>query len=349
MLKYLAFLLLTSFFLFGKETCNPHPKSQFNYSSYLSFNYWYAKEDGLNLAESAIAAPGGQTYLATDSEGLQSEFGYHPGFQIGMGLSNETWGLLAQYTWVRTNNTTDKSAPPQTSPLGTTTWSIDDWFLQTTLQGKSLTGPNIHSEWSLGIDMIELLATNKFCTSNLIEFVNYLGLCTAWIRQNMNVYLTQDPSSVGLGTLPSQPIESSNHSHAWGLGPEFGLDVCYHLPKALRIEGSSDIILCCTYFSNVQHHEEAASTLNVSSTGNTLKTGTYFSLQPILKIALGLGWTSPCFYTRYRVDLAAGYDFYIFWSQNAIRGLLDQAWSGNNAAIGNLYLHGLTATASFCF
>jgi len=345
--KYILFLLSLPLLVHGSEICCN--MDDFEYFANASYTYWYVQEDGLNIAESAIAAPGGQTYLATNAEVLKQSFSYCPGFQVELGFTKDNWGLSTQYTWVRANNSTNKAAPTQDSILGTSTWSIDDWFLQTTLQGQSLTGPEIHSKSRLEIDMLNLLATNRIYRCEAFDVTGSIGLCAVWIRQRMSIFLTQDPSSVGSAFLPPQPIESSNRSHAWGVGPQIGLATKYSLPQCFRIEGGIACSLLYTQFSDVFHHEDAASLLNVSSSGNTLKLGAYQSVEPILQLCLGLGWNSSTLCDCFRFDVLVGYDFTLFWNQNRMRGMLDQAWAGIDSAVGDLSLQGLTVKVSVGF
>src|SRR5437868_1694662 len=55
-----------------------------NYFFDSSFLYWYAREEGLNLAESALLLQG-NVVMAQEAISLGQSFEYQPGFKVGMG------------------------------------------------------------------------------------------------------------------------------------------------------------------------------------------------------------------------------------------------------------------------
>jgi len=327
------------------------PKEADGYSGFVnaSFIYWYAKEDGLDSAESAVLGTSGQTLLANSSTVFQQSFSYDPGFKVGGGVGGDGWNLYTEYTWLRSNHTTSKDAPANDLSIsGIGVWNVDDWFLQTTALGRSPTGTYISSNCKLGFDIIDLLAGNPIYEKKSVKVSGLVGLRTAWIRQNMNISLTQSAESVGAAFLPAQPIQSLNSSHSWGIGPKAGLGTQFILPKGFRIEGLLAASLLYTQFSSMKHTEDAVTKLAINSSGITTRMGSYSSVRPVMEMNLGIGWEIE-FCSKYSFDLSASYDFTLFWGQNVMRKMLDEYWAGTSAAAGDLYLQGLTIDVSFKF
>ncbi|MDE3046910.1 MAG: hypothetical protein KGI83_01020, partial [Verrucomicrobiota bacterium] len=83
---------------------------------------------------------------------------------------------------------------------------------------------------------------------------------------------------------------------------------------------------------------------------NQTKLGT---LRSHMDLELGFGWGMYLDCNNWYIDLAAGYGFQVFYDQNMFRRYVE---SGTGAASanslvpgGNLYVHGLTATATLDF
>jgi hypothetical protein len=76
------------------------------------------------------------------------------------------------------------------------------------------------------------------------------------------------------------------------------------------------------------------------------------TLRTHLDLEFGIAWGSYFDNNNWHVDLSAGYGFQVFFNQNMFRwfastyyGSVAQSVSPN----GNLYMHGLTASARFDF
>jgi hypothetical protein len=320
------------------------------YSIDASFTYWYAKEDGLNVAQSALLEPSASTVLSTDGEVFQQSFSYSPGFKVGLGIEmTSSWDLHAEYTYFRSTNTTSKSAPSTSVDSSLGVWQVDNWFLQTTLlRDQPLTGTYLSSSWQLGMDLGDLMISRPFSEKKGFEFSPFGGLRTVWIRQSMNVSLTQAPTSIGGSSfLPTQPLQSNTTSHSWAIGPRIGVEGRYFLPQNLRLEGLFGASLLYTKFTTLKHREDPQSTL-VSSSSIHTNMDNYNCVRPVLEAGLGLGW-GTCFSEKYHFDLAASYDFSYFWGQNMMRNMLDQFSNGSSSGDNDLYFQGLTITAYFRF
>jgi hypothetical protein len=315
--------------------------------SEVSFIYWYAKEDGLQVAENSILGEAGQSILSPNGQVFKQSFSYNPGFKVGIGIQGDEWGLLTRYTWLKARNSTSKSAPDNTSSVsGEGVWNVDDWFLQTTSFGQSPTATSISPSWHLDLDMINLLASNLLYFKKNVKVGCSIGLMTAWIWQKMNISIIQATNSVGADLLPDQPLHSLNRSHSWGIGPKLGLDMQYLLPKGFRFKGAAATSLLYTEFTSVKHKEDA---IYSSSPDIQVKSGNYSSVRPILELDCGLGWSIDVFQDKYSFDFLVSYELAFFWGQNVMRQMLDEFFVGTSASPGDLYLHGLTLEAGFKF
>jgi hypothetical protein len=74
----------------------------------------------------------------------------------------------------------------------------------------------------------------------------------------------------------------------------------------------------------------------------------YNALRPVGQLAVGVGWGMYTCGNEFYFDVALDYEFLYFWDQNVMR-----MWVSNLQAyvdhIGDLQMHGLTATFRFDF
>jgi hypothetical protein len=330
---------------------SPTPESSIDFFANASFTYWYAKEDGLNVADTATISRLGAVNLPSQSEVFKQSFGYKPGFKVGLGMeSKDSWSVGGNYTYYRSTNTTSKSSPSSIGGVSPGVWSLDNWFLQKlpTPAAPNLTATNISSKWKLGMDLGDLSVQKPFALAKTLECSPFAGLRTVWFRQTMNVSITQAAASFGSGTgiLPPQPLVSYNNSNAWGIGPRFGTEMRCKLPAGFRLGGLIGASLLYEKFTTVKHSEgQAATIVTLPSFAVSMD---YNCIRPVAEMGLGFGWGTS-FYDKYNIDLAASYDFSYYWGQNMMRQMLDESISGVATGDKDLYFQGLTITAAFKF
>jgi hypothetical protein len=327
-----------------------------------SFIYWQAKEDGLDLAKSAVLSHLGKSFYEPNGIQVKQAFPYNPGFKIGTGFTGNDWGIIAEYTWLRSHSKTHKTAPDNTSIIeGEGAFSAYDWFLQLSSLNQSPVATSIHSDLHIDLNLLNLLGTHPFYSGKHVCISGAFGLLAATIHQKINIYM---PDAITLITIPTgrlyippKDITSHNHSHAWGLGPKICLNTQYFLGKGIYLQGTWATSLLYMRYTSIKHSEDLIfefspanplldtakqSSLNISRSA-------YGSLRPVLELNLGLGWKRNFFEEKYRIDLSATYDFSFFWEQNMIRQMLDEYYTGAGSTPGNLYYQGLTVTAGFGF
>lgn len=348
MKKYFGLLaLLPSMSVFADST--PPPTKTLQFSADASFTYWQAKEDGLTVAAGSILKPTGEAVYPPDISVFKQSFDFKPGFKVGLGVAyNNEWDLQAEYTYFRGTTTTSKDAPSNTSSIaGTGTWYVEDWFLQSLpLFGQSLSGTHISSSWKLAMDLGDLTFSRAYGNDKGFGFSPFGGIRTFWIRQNMDISLTQAAGAIGASNLlPPQPLQSLNSSHVWAIGPRIGTEAKYGLPMGFRLETLFAASLLYTQFTSVKHSEGKAATFVSFPLESNMD---YNCVRPVVDLNLGFGWGMKL-YQKYLIDFAASYDFSYFWGQNMMRTLLDQLWDGSGSGDNDLYFQGLTITASFSF
>lgn len=327
-----------------QEKNNKHHDISFD----LSFLYYYAGQDGLDLANSAAVITSGASagnVISTDNSiTLVQNLTYNPGFKAGVAISCEEWILNAKYTWIRQSTFTNESAITPDPLVGSGVWILNNWFQQLSSFGQTISATNLESQWDLGMDFADITMGYPSYEKRYLSIVPFFGVRSLWISQNLDIAI-DIPSDTQIDLITS-PISSYNNSKSWAFGPRTGFDVSWLFPYGLRIEGTAGANLLFTQFTNVTHTEQLASAENSQISSQLPHIN---CLRPEFDLGLGLGWGSYLKNENYYVDLSIRYDFLFFWQQNMMKKLTDQIITGVGAAAGDLYLHGLTLQAAFYF
>lgn len=296
----------------------------------------------------------GPTMPATGKHILYQDQSFKPGFQVGLGWSGgwDGWGLYGEYTWVRGETHTSGTAP---APGATRVngldvgqfgvWIPTSWFpsLDVYLNNASTT---LSSEWKYALDIadVELLRPSYIGTRFVME--PFFGLRGLWIRQNMDITTNVLPYTAGL-TFPTHR-EAHYNSHSWAVGPRAGLNGKWHFGYGFRFIGDASASLLFTQYE-VHQNVDSPDPVQLPV---VMELDDYNALRPNLELSLGLGWGSYFFCRRMHWDLAATYDFSVFWEQNMMRYVADlmaNEHAHTDAAPSNMYLQGLTIKTEFEF
>lgn len=356
---YLCSFLLTSF----SYADSPQIQNKdLKYFLDTSFIYWYGKEDGMDLARNAVLAPLGNNFYAPHGKTLKQSFAYNPGFKIGTGAKTERWECKAEYTWLQSIAHTSKDAPSNNSIIeGTGVWSPSDWFLQLSSFNQPPVSRSISSDVHIGLNLLDLLGTHSLYSGKKLNVSGSIGLLGTYIHQRVNVYMPDAVTIITVPTgrlfIPPKDISSHNHSNAWGVGPKAGFNTNYLFGHGIRVQGGLSASLLYMKYTSVYHEESLVFEFSpenplsdlLSQPSMTLSSSPYSTLRPVLEANLGLGWSWKFSQDKYLLDLSATYDFSYFWSQNAIRNMLDEYSTGAGSTPGDLYFEGITLTAGFSF
>ncbi len=316
----------------------------------LSFLYWHASEQGLDLATSASLVLNNQqtayvASLTSNGRSLIQQFDYKPGFQIGFGADFFGWSLLGRYTWIRQTTSVNSNAPNPVPSGGTPIWSMNDWFLQLSPILQALSATYVSSRWHLALDIADLEFGRPYYQGDHLLVSPFLGLRAAWIRQSLRITVVP-PSEIS--SLANALPVSHNQLHSWGIGPRVGLTASCLLPKGWYLDGDLAGSLLFTQYTTVSHRENNGMPQSTPALIAT-KLSNYCCLRPEFEMGLGFGWGQYFFSRNYHIDFSASYQFVIFWEQNMMRSLMDQTIDGIGASPGDLYLHGLTIRGRFDF
>lgn len=311
-----------------------------------AYTYWYAGEEGLDIARSGNFIAGDDPYFISSNTVLSQPFEYRSGFKVIGGWRKNNWILSAGYIWVANSTHQNSTINPASLDLTTNTWVVAPWFIQQASDGGSLSGTNVISKWRLTMNIADFLLSHPCGVGARLAITPFGGLRAAWICQKMDLTLTET-----FGIFPNlapQPISSYNGSKSWAIGPKFGAEVNVLLGCGFKVVGAGSLSLLYTEYTTVYHNEQLASpdaypTSNVTAVNKNQQT-----IRPAVECGLGFAWGKYLFKQNCYFNLSATYDFMYWWNQNMMRQMLSQLWN-RTSCNGDLYLHGLTLAASLSF
>lgn len=321
----------------------------------LSFLYYYASQEGMNLATSGelYNAVSGTPWLNIETANgtlLSQDFAYKPAFQIGLGANFSEWTLEALYTWIRQTTTTYSLAPtPSPAISGIGSWVVNSWVEQFTSTGRVNSGPYLTSTWELGMDIVDLVAGRPYYQGINLTLSPSFGLRAAWIREHLNLDLSVSSLVTVLANAGNNIIYSTTSSNSWGIGPIASVQTSCLMGRGFRLETNVQLASLYTTYTTLKHSENIVSTSPYTGELAVEQNDTLHFLRPELCMSLGLGWGAYFCNQKYHLDLFLGYDFNLFWGQNMLRAFMDEIVTGIGAAPGNLTLQGLNIRMRFNF
>lgn len=323
-----------------------------------NFIYWEAIQGGMDLAipgQGTITA-GSLTSAAPSAVGfelLKTEFEYKPGFQVGLGWRGhkDNWLVYAEYTWLHgTTHTSSESAPnPNVATVnGVALPQNGIWLPMSWLPNASNDiSNNISSHWQYKIDLVDAQLSRPFYSGTNLTLEPFFGLRGAWIRQKLHL----DATNLLVGSVPTlaSPTRTAHYnSRSAAVGPRAGLNGNWLFCYGLRVEGN---IAASLLFTGYDVHQNVQSPDATGTFQFPVKTKIHDLnvLRPNLDMSIGAGWGMYFCCRSFHWDIAATYDFNIFWEQNMMRYLADTVNAGTQASPSDLYLQGLTIKTQFDF
>lgn len=286
--------------------------------------YWCVLEQGLELG-----------YLNSNNKikFYDPDFDYHLGAKATAGghLPHDNWNFYFTYLYYRNKKESLHIANSN---------FIDFWY-QDQIIGQDKY-ENISSCWKLKLDIMDTYFSRPFYLGRKLTFEPLIGARGGWIKQKYNIPAT--PTSL---LLIMKELENKSRSNSWVLGALFGLNSNWILIDFFRIYANFSCALMYQKFkvSNVQKILLDSVPLSSISLHHKIQ-----NIVPSFDATLGLGWGTYFYNKRLHIDFTFGYDFSIFWNQNAISyvvgGLLKKIPS---AALNNLVLHGISGAMRLDF
>ncbi|NGX28265.1 MAG: hypothetical protein K940chlam1_00440 [Candidatus Anoxychlamydiales bacterium] len=290
----------------------------------LSFIYWEPLSNQLDLGTANLNNVNQFKVVRTKSS---SDF--KPGFKVGFGkyFSYDDWELYTQYTFL---HMTKRSSFDPSSFFGEfyTSW----FFLNSNYDLPTITS-NIDNTWKMHLDKIDLELARPFYVGSKVIFRPYLGGSLHFFDQKYGLSLT---------TVSMQFV--SIKSISWALGPRFGLNMQYFLPKNFRIFGNGAINLM---YSSNKTKGLGSEQINDYNLIDDKK----YILRDVQEIIIGFGWGKYSAKKNWYYDLILAYEAQKY-SQTNFMSRYAQTFSvevaGNVSTVlvkpGDLFLHGLTTS-----
>jgi hypothetical protein len=305
------------------------------------FIYWNPKQENMELG--IVSQPDAPIYIV-DGHVTNLEAEYSPGFQIGMGLNlnRDNWDTYLRYTWLRSHDSATTNLDPtknaQLSPF---------WQIPLTQGGSNPAYYFGHEKWKLHMDLLDLELGRTYYVGKHLVLRPFFGARGAWIRQRIDVDYLNAASGLNPANVYIRQLFNS-----WGVGPRTGFSSRWLIGKNFRLygDGAADILftqyrrLGCNQFGT-----NAFGTLT-SQSGFHVNQRNSNHLRGHFELEFGFGWqTECCMNRRWIIDLSAGYNYQIFFSQNMFRHYLNNFSFVSLMPAGDLHVHGLTATARVDF
>jgi hypothetical protein len=306
-----------------------------------SFIYWQPTQDNMEVAfQQTGSIVVGNTLAAVGPVGsyVQQDFGFKPGFKVGLGWAfdyHDNWDMAAEYTWLHTTQN-QSGLTPSSNPAGTgfaRTWGIP----QATLDAATQLYNSFGSTWKMNLDVVDFNMGRWYYVGTDLTFRTFVGLRAAWIGQNHTVNYVNDGAIAATGSYVGTN-RVTDYLHSWGVGPQIGLSTKWMLGEGFRIYGNAEADILYTDYTRITHKETAGPAIWAANTSNNH----YGAIRPHMDLELGVAWGSYFDNNNWYFDLAAGYDFQVFFNQNMFSHGVSSLQVANKVNAGNLYLQGLT-------
>ena len=297
-----------------------------------------AKEDGL---EFGLRDSDGANLPITHGEILgfdndNSDWDYNPGVRVGMGfyLHHDAWSIDFDWTWLNITNYETESAanagvivPMWIPPLAidTTGVATGSWR-------------SISAVWDASYNTLDARLGKPYHISRDVVFKPHVGVRAAWIEQHFSVHSG--------GTFNGQH-DAIHHGENdfWGFGARAGLETEWIVGKGWQLFGNMAGSMIFGKFDVDQHIALGA---GVANTGYDLEWNHYQNV-PNMEIQLGIAWNKYFNKNKYRIGLAAAYEFHEWFDQFNMRRFYgyttdptDYQWQNDTSSRGNLTLNGFS-------
>ncbi len=303
-----------------------------------SFTYWQAIQDNMELGVVAdVVNPEFPSNGNIDGSVVNLNFNYKPGFKVALGMNfdHDNWDSLIEYTWFRGSHKTHTSLDRATAPSTVLFPLVGHPSLSAYYSGSQ--------KWKIHMDLLDWELARSYYVGTKLSFRPFFAARAAWIRQKLHAEYS--PSSGG--TLLSMNV--TDQSHSWAVGPRTGVYTNWMLGEGFRLYGNGAGDILFTQYTKLKSSQVQA----IEASANLLRKVAQRNLNCLrthLDLELGFGWASYFDNNNWHVDLTAGYGFQVFFDQNMFRHFDDsQSLVSGVSPNGNLYIHGLTASARFDF
>ena len=238
-------------------------------------------------------------------------FHWSPGFRVGFGKSfqHDNWDVDLVYTYYKTSATQDVGGPFLT-PVGT----------DSTVGTEGPTGTSVGSfHTKVFYNAIDLSLKKHYFVSKSVSIHPELAIKTIWLdlkdHLETSVYVNALSTFTPIAGTVTTDLKDSNK--LWGIGPQAGVDLFWHLRKKMRLQTTIEGALLQGYFDLTQ-----TQVIDIIPTGSAsiLETvaldGSTHKLVPYSRVVVGFGWGDYIRNKKQYIDLSLNWEFNYFWRAN---------------------------------
>ncbi|MEN9344302.1 MAG: hypothetical protein RLZZ453_1089 [Chlamydiota bacterium] len=296
-----------------------------------NFTYWEAIQDNMELG--IISVPAAPPLLMNGSF-INDNVEYKPGFQVELGFNTnyDGWDTALTYTWYKSTHNTSASIDTSSSDV-----IYASWLSPIT----SISFQSASESWKLQMNIVDWVLGRSSSFGQKLLLRPFLGMRAALIDQHA--------SAEYYNVAAAQTSFYKGKSESWALGPEVGIKAEWKLGAGFRLYSDVEADILYTRYTSLDL-QEGRTLAGVTSIRRQVDQHNLSSLRPHCDLELGFKWGTYFADHTAHIDLALGYGFQIFWSQNMFRKFVDDtATASSFSPNGDLYLQGLTASVRFDF
>ena len=246
-----------------------------------------------------------------DGDMINLGFHWSPGFRVGFGKSfqHDNWDLDLVYTYYKTSGT-QHIASPFSTPVGTDS-----------LPGVA--GPTGTSSGSFKTKVfynaIDLSLKKHYFVSKRVSIHPELAIKTVWLDLkdylDTSVYVNALDTFTPIAGTVITNLKDTNK--LWGIGPQAGLDLFWHLPKKMRLQTTIEGALLEGYFDLKQTQViDILPTGTASTVEEIALNASTHKLVPYSRVVVGFGWGDYIRNKKQHIDLSLNWEFNYFWRAN---------------------------------
>ncbi|MBI3901194.1 MAG: hypothetical protein HY324_03465, partial [Chlamydiia bacterium] len=211
---------------------------------------------------------------------------------------------------------------------------------------------DVSSSFTCNLDFVDAILARSYYVGKNLVFQSALGARGAWITENfINTFAGGVQTSQGTNSnyqIGNNSEKNVQRVHSWAVGPRAGVEMDWDLGEGVRFFGNTFLDVLYTKYK-VQDKVSYNVTVTASQVATTKALSVtnrdiVKALRAHIDTELGFGWGMYFDNNAWHVDLSAAYGFQVFFNQNMFSASISQPVYG-----GNLYIHGLTATARVDF
>ncbi len=299
-----------------------------------------AKQDGMAFAlrnsnsDNQQILNGQVLNFSTDNH----DWHYNPGMRVGLGfyVNHDAWNLEFEWTWV--NITDAKRFSGANNDV-----LIPLWIAPQTI---STTWTTAGAVWNAHYNVLDAKLGKPYHVSRYLVFNPFFGLRAGWIDQHFSAHYGGTYNSALSGTV------HHGENDFWGFGSRAGIKTDWIIGKGWNLFGNIAASLLFGKFEIDQNVNQTGATVG-SSQGFEIEEEFYQNV-PNMDIELGIAWNKYFNKQKYRIQIAAAYEFHEWWNQMNMRRIYGNGTASPGTIIqsdtvsrGNLTLNGFSLNVRF--